>query len=96
MCSGGMALLIWPPPITWQRTIALSWFTTLSLGCMFSAMGWYLYSKDAIAMAKALKDYKVVDSLPVTTNTLNVAKEVTTKEPKSKEIKAKEVKPKDG
>ena len=67
MCSAGIVLLIWPAPPRWGRVIALSWFSILSLGCIFSAIGWYFYAKDSIAMAKALKTHNVIEDLPVRT-----------------------------
>lgn len=46
MCASGIYLVIWPLPSKYQMRITLVWFAVLAIGCILSATGFYLYSRD--------------------------------------------------
>jgi len=49
LCGSGIYLVLWPLP---QRNALVSvlWFSVLALGCIHSAIGFFLYSRDVSAI----------------------------------------------
>lgn len=52
LCGGGIYLILWPLR---ERVVAVTviWFSLLAIGCIHSAIGFYLYSKDVNAVLQS-------------------------------------------
>lgn len=52
LCGAGIYLIIWPLP---QRIpiVTVIWFSLLAIGCIHSAIGFYLYSRDVNAVLRS-------------------------------------------
>lgn len=60
LCGSGIYLIIWPLP---QRieTVTFLWFLVLAVGCLHSAIGYYLYTRD---MNEVLNSPDYIGPLP--------------------------------
>ena len=60
LCGSGIYLILWPLP---QRNALVSviWFSVMALGCISSAVGFFLYSRD---VSSILTSEAFTDALP--------------------------------
>lgn len=73
LCAAGIYLILWPLP----RRIAVvqfAWFSLLALGCILSAIGFYLYSRDVRAVLQSDDYLKPLPAVPAEASSADTSK----------------------